>query len=372
MEELRERATNYLRSSRAFKSATLDRIEPLAGDMSTRRYVRLHLSNAKVPAVILMLLNQGKGPVRGGRQDLTQDDTFVELGNFLREQGISVPEIYLDERQSGALLVEDVGDMPLWHFAFRNLRDEHRKVEDLLGDDALTTLFRRAIDVTAKLQRIPSDPSCIAFQRWVEFDQYRREIGEFLEYYAKPKGLKRSAVELLEHINDAVCECLCAHPKVLCHFDYMPHNLFVSPDGSIRVLDYQDMCVLSPVRDIVSLINDRDTDSALGKTRHSGLLSYFMQQLGVDEKFPLRYNEYLLHWDFRVSGRFVLLAEQRGIERYRQWIPGTLRRLGRTLIRAHKQIHGLDDALEILTKLSPEIREGTEEPWDLPPLPQAA
>lgn len=366
MDELTPQAQNLLRSCPAFAKATLERLDALAGDMSTRRYVRLYLSGAKVPSVILMLLNQGKGPVRGGRQDLTQDDTFVQLSNFLADNGISVPKIFFDARAQGALLVEDVGDLPLWHFAFRELRDEHRKIEDALGADAVEKLYRQAIDVTKMLQVIPEDKKCIAFQRWVEFDQYRREIAEFAEYYAKPKGIKPAALKLLEAAYDGICESICSHPRALSHFDYMSHNLFVSPQGKIRVLDFQDMCLVSPVRDIVSLINDRDTDTALGRTRHTNLLAYFMQQLAVDSSFADRYNEYLLHWDFRVSGRFVLLAEQRGIARYGKWIPGTLRRLGRTLMRAHKGMHGLSDVLDMLIKLSPEIREGTEDPWDLP------
>lgn len=366
MDDILLKTQEILKSSPAFKSATIEKIDPLAGDMSTRRYLRVHLSGVRVQTAILMLLNQGKGPVRGGRQDLTQDDTFVELSRFLADHSIAVPSIFVDARKLGALLVEDVGDMPLWHFSTRALRDEHHKVEDLLGADPVLTLFKAAIDITKTIQGIPADTKSVAFQRWLEFDQYRREISEFLEYYAKPRGLKPAAVALLDEINDAICESICSHPRALAHFDYMPHNLYVTPEGKLRVLDFQDMCLVSSVRDIVSLINDRDTDSALGQSRHTKLLQYFMQELKVDQDFGRRYNEHLLHWDFRVSGRFVLLAEQRGIERYRQWIAGTLRRLGRTLVRAQKQIHHLDDALEILTKLSPEVREGVEDPWALP------
>ncbi len=366
MDKLLEQAHALLKTSPHFSQASIEELQPLAGDMSTRRYVRVVLKGAKVRSAILMLLNQGKGPVKGGRQDLTQDDTFVELTRFLADHGIAVPSLYIDGRRDKVLLVEDVGDMPLWHFAFRSLRDEHRKIEDLLGDDPVLQLFKRCIDITATLQAIPPSQNCVAFQRWVEFDQCRREVGEFLEYYAKPRGLRPSEIELLQKVNDAICECIMAHPRTLSHFDYMPHNLFVAPDGRIRVLDFQDMSMNSPVRDIVSLINDRDTDTALGKSRHATLLAYFMEKLAVDEMFPQRYDEYLLHWDFRVSGRFVLLAEQRGVERYRQWIPGTLRRLGRTLIRAHRHMHRLDDALEVLIRLSPEIKEGVEDPWQSP------
>jgi aminoglycoside/choline kinase family phosphotransferase len=366
MDDLRQKIELLLKKSSQFANSSLQRHELLAGDMSTRRYVRIHLEKAQVQTAIVMLLSQGKGPIRGGRQDLTQDDTFVELSHFLSEHEIAVPEIYFDGRSDAALIVEDVGDLALWQFASRDLRDEHRKIEDALGDDPVRKLYEQAIQITKRLQQIPEDKKSIAFQRWVEFDQYRREISEFLEYYAKPNGIKPAAVALLDKVNDAICESIGSHPRALSHFDYMSHNLFVDPAGKIRVLDFQDMSLVSTSRDICSLINDRDTDSALGKTRHAALLSYYMRELAVDENFGRRYDEYLLHWDFRVSGRFCLLADQRGVEKYRKWIPGTLRRLGRTLMRAQKHMHKLDDVLEILTKLSPEIKEGTEDPWDLP------
>jgi hypothetical protein len=113
-------------------------------------------------------------------------------------------------------------------------------------------------------------------------------------------------------------------------------------------------------------LNDRDSDSALGRERQGRLLSFFMKEINSHSDFPQLYDEYLLLWDFRVSGRFALLAEKRGIDRYKAWIPGTLRRLGRTLVRAKKVIPHAEEALAMLSRFSPEIEEGRRDPWDFP------
>lgn len=356
-----------LAATSAHKNSRLIRLEPLAGDMSTRRYVRVHLEG-KISSLILMILNQGKGPVRGGRQDLSQDDTFVELGSYLESIGVRTPKIVLDARKTGALLVEDIGDLGLWRFALNDLRKEDDKTTERvsLAGDPVLVLFKQAVDIIAKLQSAFVSTKSVAHDRWAEQEWYRQTIREFTEFYAQPKGLKSAALEVLYRAFDAICESIAAQPKTLAHFDYMAFNLFVLPSGELCVLDYQDMSLNSPVRDIISLVNDRDMDMALGQSRHAALLKYFVDKVQPGPLFAQWYDEYLLHWDFRVSGRFLQLADKRGIERYRQWVPGTLRRLGRTMLRAYPRMHGFDDVLEILMRLSPEIEEGTKDPWPLP------
>jgi aminoglycoside/choline kinase family phosphotransferase len=165
---------------------------------------------------------------------------------------------------------------------------------------------------------------------------------------------------------DVVCERVEHHPLQPSHFDFMASNIHVLPDGELCLIDFQDMCLDSPARDIVSLLNDRDSDSALGRERQRRLLSFFMTEINSYPSFPQLYDEYLLLWDFRVSGRFALLAEKRGVERYKMWIPGTLRRLGRTLVRAKQTIPYAEDALAVLARFSPEVEQGRRDPWDFP------
>jgi hypothetical protein len=126
------------------------------------------------------------------------------------------------------------------------------------------------------------------------------------------------------------------------------------------------MCLDSPARDVVSLLNDRDSDSALGKLRHTELLKSYLSALNGQPNFSQLYNEYLLLWDLRVSGRFALLAEKRGIANYSKWIPGTLRRLGRTLYRVRDTIPYAAETLKELSAFSLEIKHGVEDPWELP------
>jgi aminoglycoside/choline kinase family phosphotransferase len=359
-------AQELLEDSPLFSRSTLARVQALAGDASSRRYHRLYLSHSPVSTVILMILNQAGGPVGGGEENKTQDDTFVELAEFFAHHGIMVPEIYYDARPAGALLVEDVGDIALWHFARDELGDVGQKIKDHIGEDALRVLYERAMDVIKQIQSIEPEPLSVAYQRYVGFEQYRKEVDEFRDYYAKPKGIRSSALTVVEEFFDHLCESLSSHPKILSHFDFMSHNIYVTSEGGLRIIDFQDACTVSPVRDIVSLINDRDIDVSLGKSLHRQLLEYYMKEMETGESFQEQYNECLLHWDLRVAGRFIYLCEKKKAERYREWVPGTLRRIGRTLFRVEHSMPKVDDVIDILSGLSGEIREGLEDPWPLP------
>jgi len=145
----------------------------------------------------------------------------------------------------------------------------------------------------------------------------------------------------------------------------MADNIFVDSAGEIILIDFQDMSLVSPVRDIVSLINDRGIDELLGQSLNRELFHYAGEKLQIGDNFERFYNEYLLHWDFRVSGRFALLSEQKGMPKYAKWIPGTLRRLGRTMERSYKDFVGMDDLLEILPNYTPEVSEGIQDAWPL-------
>lgn len=345
-------AKDLLEAAPRFSGASLRRVQPLSGDASGRRYYRLHLSGGPIPTVTLMILNRAPGPVGGGKEKKTQDDTFVELAGFFREKGIRVPVIYHDARPMGALIVEDVGDRALWHFA----RDE----------DTPLSFYGKAIDIIKGFQSIAPESSIVAFQRSVGFEQYRREVSEFIRYYAGPKGLRASALKAVEEFLDLLCESLSSHPGTLSHFDFMSHNIYVTAEGELIIIDFQDACMVSPVRDLVSLINDRDVDASLGKDRHRALLEYYQQVMDVGASFKRQYNECLLHWDLRVAGRFILLSEEKKMEKYREWVPGTLRRIGRTLSRMEKCMRKSDEVISSLAAISPEIREGLEDPWPMP------
>jgi aminoglycoside/choline kinase family phosphotransferase len=354
--------------------ATVREIKLLTGDISTRRYIRVFLEGSKKETILLMMLSGQMGPVGGGAKGVSQDDTFFELQAFFHHHGIPVPDMYLDARKQKALLVEDVGDLALWNIATGDFHLEDEKgFRDALSISK-SEYFKSAIELIGKLQNIPFDPECIAFQRSIGFEQYRREINEIEMYILKARGIRSPETLQLGGVFDAVCETLCSHPKVLSHVDYMGHNILITKEAALTLIDFQDASTISPVRDIVSLINDRGMDEHLGESLHRELLSYFIEEIsgtepGAYESFCEQYTDYLFHWDCRVSGRFSKLCYQDGVERYGQWIEGTLRRLGRTVSRMENRFPGMDDLIEIFANYLPEFKEGMQDPWALPKNP---
>lgn len=354
-----------LARSDRLKGAVVADVTQLAGDMSTRRFSRVTFSQGPVSHAIMVTLSGAPGPVGGGPRGLTQDDTYIEVGSFLSKNGVCVPELYADGRDLGVLLVEDVGSTSLLSVAQGDV-ELQSGLKESLGADPLKTLFGKALSIQKKLRALPRDDQNVIFQRHTTTEQRAKQIREFLDYYALPRGLSDSGRKTIEGLMNTVCERVAQHPLEVSHFDYMASNIHVLPQGDLCLIDFQDMCLDSPARDVVSLLNDRDSDSALGRERQRELLALFMRDVNTHENFPLLYDEYLLLWDFRVSGRFALLAEQRGIARYKTWIPGTLRRLGRTLVRAKATVPGADEALAVLSRFSTYVREGSEDPWEFP------
>ena len=45
--------------------------------------------------------------------DKSEFDSFVSIGHHLHEKGLPVPEIFLSDRFSGLVFMEDLGDMHL-------------------------------------------------------------------------------------------------------------------------------------------------------------------------------------------------------------------------------------------------------------------
>lgn len=363
MEAERKLTQDLLGRSDELRKATISAFEQLAGDMSTRRYYRVTFLGVAPASAILVKLSGGLGPVGGGPRELTQDDTYVEVSSLLSEAGIRVPRILVDARDRGALLIEDVGSTSLLDVARNPGRGAQLLSSLSTQEDVVYELFSRALVIRSSLQALDPSKGSVVYQRRVSATQRAAQIREFLEHYARPRNLSGAAVKLTERFMDVVCERVAAHPPSVSHFDFMASNIHVLPAGELCLIDFQDMCLDSPARDVVSLLNDRGMDEALGRDRQQRLLSYFMSSLNSHSDFASLYDEYLLHWDFRVSGRFALLSDGKGVERYRSWIPGTLRRLGRTLGRVQHRIEGAAEVLRALIEFSPEISYGARDPW---------
>jgi aminoglycoside/choline kinase family phosphotransferase len=168
------------------------------------------------------------------------------------------------------------------------------------------------------------------------------EFEHFIEYgLEKRPGSKIGASEkgLLRETFARIARRLESQPPCLSHRDYHSWNLMVH-SGEVVVLDFQD-ALLAPLQyDLASLLNDRETDRAVGPEAENQLLQYYLEkrmemgerQVDRDEFFEI-YVLSALQRDFKVVGRFYYLDSVKGKPGYKKYIPPILRRLKRNLQR---------------------------------------
>ncbi len=357
-EAFNQQVLSLLVSNKKFSAVRSFTPELLAGDGSGRRFTRL-IPDPKVKTAILIESPAGIGPKLSGDNSLSQAQAFAELCRFLPSAGIPVPELYATDKDCSLMLTEDLGDLAFFQLIDKTNQKNREVIEELIerySDLLVPELFKQAINLIKTLQSIPKDEKLVCFRKYLAFENYRAEIQEFSDFYLGDK-LKNSEAQQLQKIYDSICEVICSFPKTLSFFDYNTHNLFVTPDGHLRVLDFQDACLTSPARDLFSLINDRGMNEMIGDSLHKQLYDYYKHALNTADDFDFIYDMTALHWDLRVSGRFIKLNQKFNTDRYEQWIPSTVRRLATTLKRLEPSFDSVHDLIEISRRASPQFKD---------------
>ena len=107
-------------------SAPIERF-PLQGDGSDRRWYRIACGTHSI-----VMVDHGIRPARDGQQEV---DAFIDIGTHLAAKGVAVPRIWLHDRFSGLVFLEDLGETHLQEVAARQTNSElllqsYRKVID--------------------------------------------------------------------------------------------------------------------------------------------------------------------------------------------------------------------------------------------------
>ena len=330
----------------------------VSGDASGRQYFRAHIEGAALKSVLAMVPNEGFGPVVHWDKPLPQRDTFVILAGFFKTAGIVVPQIVCDARAENMVLVQDLGDCTLWKIPFGKLDESERKLTQKLGSNPVVTAYKKAVDIIAKFQLIKGEKGKLPFCRSLGAKEYQTESRRFIDLCLVPKGYPTGSLAVIEELIEGIVAKIVAHPTTLCHRDFMSWNLVLTEPGELGVLDFQDAVMASSSYDLISLLNDRDTDLALGKENYSELYRYGRDSLKLDLE---SYLVALTQRDLRLAGQFWNLANKLSKPHYNQFIPGCLRRLGSSLAA----LGWYDPALSQLCDYFPEIKAGAKAPWVL-------
>jgi hypothetical protein len=319
-------------------------IKAIKGDASARRFWRVSLTpdfavrknrTADVPATAIAVdLGPDDLPAYARalglvREPLTEPP-WLNVQRFLKAIGAGVPELYTSDAEARMLLVEDVGELPLF------LAAEHADAGDIyrLAIDELLLLH---IDGTLRL-----GADCIAVHIAYDERLFRYELEEFVEFglpeVAPTINSKAIAPEL-----DQIASELGRLPRVFSHRDYHGHNLYLqmAADGGmkLRVIDFQDALMAPATQDLAVLLTTRDTSRIIPERVEQRLLDYYfagslrrgVQMLPFDQ-FMESYWRCVLQHALKVIGRFIKL-ERQGKSGYAAFIPYALAQARRSLGR---------------------------------------
>lgn len=202
-------------------------ITPLREQASLRSYFRLTTDMGTKVGVVSV-------------PESNVNSTFEELSSSLLRNNIKVPRIEASNHRKGFMIVEDFGDKVLQlEMNLENQKEFYKeainqihKIQDIQPFQGLNILSEETLKQQMKL-----------FEEW-----FLAGLLD-LEYSDDEKSI------VFEAYNFIAKECA-QQPFVLCHFDFEFRNLMLTSDGSIGILDFQDLCVGPYTLDFVSILKD--------------------------------------------------------------------------------------------------------------------
>jgi len=269
-------------------------LEPMPGDVSPRRYLRVRAAGGST--AILALYPEP------GRDSCTR---FTATTALLERAGVRVPRILATDRERGVMLLEDLGPRTLY-----DLEAEPWEI--------LEPFFERAVDAVARIRALPRH-EVAALNPPLDRALLERELEKTCAVFLAPRGLLGDAAEraAFETALAELCARLGALEPLACHRDFMARNLVPLPGGEVGVLDHQDLRLGPPQYDLASLLNDSLFPPPAVEARMLGL--------GPPAAAPLDYRRAAAQRALKAVGTFAAFAE-RGAERHLRLIPPTLSR----------------------------------------------
>jgi hypothetical protein len=203
-------------------------IEPLAGDLSTRRYFRVRLADGGSALVVRYPVELAAAQRR-----------FRVVSQLLAAAGVRVPKTLLDDPERGFALVEDLGPRTLYELGG--------------GWERWPAELDSTLAAAAAIARLPvAEVEALGSPR-LDAELLRRELEQTVQTLLVPHGL--ATAELADAL-DRLCERLASAPAVPCHRDLMARNLVALGDGGVALLDFQDLRLGPACYDLASLLND--------------------------------------------------------------------------------------------------------------------
>lgn len=325
--------------ARRFPAARVAAVTALRGDASARRFWRVAIESAgddrgSAPATAIAIdLGPDDLPLYARALNLLSEPIaeppWIAMQRFLAATGIAVPAIYHADTDARLLLVEDVGELPLFEAAQRgDAGDLYRLAAD--------ELLRLHLEGTHAL-----DERVIAGRIAYDERLFRWELAQFADCGIAEVAPGANAAAIGPELDELAMR-LGRYPRVLSHRDYHGQNLFLqrgANDGwRLRVIDFQDALMAPAAQDLAVLLTTRDAARIITPTIERRMLEYYFaaqirrrapMAIGLDE-FLESYRLCVLQHALKVIGRFIWL-ERNGKRGYADYIPYAIEQARRML-----------------------------------------
>lgn len=305
----------------------IERVTPLEGDVSPRRYFRLRPADGRT----VILASYPPSEIDAFRR-------FQATTRLFESARIRVPEILASNPHMGLMLVEDLGSISLFDQAIEARDSLRRHLQDAL--ESLATLAARPSGPFSKI-----NPPLDARRLNGELRDARAVFLD-LDEFSGDEPTRRALLAALDRLMSA----LALDPLVASHRDFMSRNLMLPPDGSrAAVIDHQDACLAPRYYDLASLLND-----SLFPTR--GQEHEYLAAVGVDSEQMESYRRCAVQRTLKATATYVKFA-LRGSERHLPLVQPTL---ARTALQLEQLPEGRDlpDALYALWRDPESISRG--------------
>ncbi len=281
---------------------------PLAGDASTRDYVRfIHAEGAR-PSSVGMIT-----PEPFSRETLP----FIDVQAHFKEIGVRVPEIFGVDGEAGVILLEDCGD--------ESLEDAWRRG----GWEEAGPHYDAAMEMMAAMQEAPSASAGgrLALTRRFDAEFFTNELHHTRKYAFESLLGMETDVRALDAAFRSLCEEICRIPFRLTHRDYHGRNLMVLDDAVIAI-DFQDARMGPATYDPASLVYDSYVD--LGDSARYYLIARYWETCGHrlfsdKEEYERALRGTAIQRNLKAIGTFAYQKTARGADRYLASIPHTAR-----------------------------------------------
>ena len=247
--ELRQQICAFAADS-GFTGAVPDDLRLLALGGSDRRFYRVPTRETSCIAMI--------SPPPGDEQQ-----AWLDINSFLHSCSIAVPDVFAQDDVHHMMLVEDAGDVSLYH-ALMGEKDRQAVLE----------LYKRAIVFLAEMQvgATPSMQSCACLRtRRFDYAAFRYETDYFIRSFLR-EYCRMEAPAGLEEEFHRLALTLSAEPLMFMHRDFQSQNMHLTGD-QIKVIDFQTATAGPPHYDLVSFL--KDAYFVLSDTERSLLLQHY-------------------------------------------------------------------------------------------------